>query len=307
MHRRSFLALSGGTALSACATRLNTTPTELADLGVPATADQVVESMAQPGRLGFEKIAVADWHFPNTTRPPGGGEWSTRELDAQICFYAIRHPERGLYFIDAGIPANYERYMGAILRKAVRDTYDFSLHVSTDAWVRENGAPRAAFITHLHYDHVLGVAALDRATPVYIGPNDGAHRNFFYRFINQPTREALEGRSVRTWRFGPAPEGGLATLDAFADGSLFALHVPGHTPGSTAYLVNATQGPQLITGDAVHSREGWTGELEEATGFEADLGQIFASRHALQALATKIAGLTVHPGHQSLLSVMPRE
>ncbi|MBK6702310.1 MAG: MBL fold metallo-hydrolase [Caulobacteraceae bacterium] len=124
----------------------------------------------------------------------------------------------------------------------------------TPGW--ENGAPRAAFITHLHYDHVLGVAMLDRATPVYIGPNDGAHRNFFYRFINQPTREALEGRTVRTWRFGSAPEGGLAALDVFGDGSLFALHVPGHTPGSTAYLVNSTQGPQLVTGDAVHSREG---------------------------------------------------
>ncbi|OQW60414.1 MAG: hypothetical protein A4S17_00525 [Proteobacteria bacterium HN_bin10] len=307
MHRRSFLALTGATALCACATRLNTTPTEAADLGTPTTSEFIIEQMSRPGRLGFEKVVVADWHFPNTTRPPGDSDWMTRELDAQIYFYAIRHPERGLYLIDAGMPANYERHMGAILRNAVRDTYDFSLRVSTDAWVRENGAPLAAFITHLHYDHVLGVAVLDRATPVYIGPNDGAHRSFFYRFINQPTREALEGHSVRTWRFGPAPEGGLAALDVFGDGSLFALHVPGHTPGSTAYLVNSTQGPQLVTGDAVHSREGWTGELEEATGFETDLAQIFASRRALQALAAGIAGLTVHPGHQSLLAEISRE
>lgn len=307
MHRRSFLALSGASVLGACATRLSTAPTEFADFGVPVATDLIVERMTQPGRLGFEKIVAADWHFPNTTRPPGDAGWATRELEAQIYFYAIRHPERGLYLVDAGMPSDYERHMGAILRNMVRNAYDFSQRVPTDAWIRENGAPLAAFITHLHYDHVLGVAALDRTTPVYVGPNDGAQRNFLYRFINRPTREALEGRSVRAWRFAAAPEGGLAALDVFGDGALFALLVPGHTPGSTAYLVNATQGPQLITGDVVHSREGWTGELEEATGFEADLPQIFASRRALQALAARIPNLTVHPGHQSLLTATQRD
>jgi len=300
-NRRSFLSLTAAATLSACATRLSSTPTAPADLGAPVTADQIVASITSPARVSFEKIIAGDWHFPNAIRGPGATDWTVRELDAQIYFYAIRHPGRGLYLIDAGMPSDYARYMGPILRNTLRDTYDFALRTSTDAWVRDNGAPRAVFITHLHYDHVLGVAALDRAVPVYIGPNDGAHSNFFYRFVNQPTREALADRDVRTWRFTSAPEGELAALDVFGDGSLFALHVPGHTPGSTAYLVNSEQGPQLITGDAVHSREGWTGEREEATGFEADLSAIFASRAALQRLAARIPGLRAHPGHQSLL------
>jgi N-acyl homoserine lactone hydrolase len=298
LHR--LIVIACALALSACSTRLSTHRVTPSDLGAPATEARIVESMAQPGLVTFEKIVAADWHFPNTTRPPGAAEWQIRQLDAQIYFYAIRHPRFGLYFIDAGMPADYEAHMGPILRGVVRNDYGFQLRTATEAWVREHEAPRGVFVTHLHYDHVLGVAPLDRDIPVYVGPRDGAQANFLYRFINQPTREALAGRTVHEWRFASPRRDQLAAIDVFGDGSVFALHVPGHTPGSTAYLVNATTGPQLITGDAVHSREAWTGELEEATGFEADLPQIFASRAALQALAVRIPRIAVHPGHQSL-------
>jgi len=300
LNRRSLVAFAALLALSACASRLSTTRTTPADLGAPVSEAQMLLALARPSAVTFEKVTVADWHFPNSTRRPGAADWSIRELDAQIYFYAIRHPTRGLYLIDAGMPADYEAYMGPILRGVVRNDYELAPHIATEVWTVQHGAPRGVFVTHLHYDHVLGLAALDSAVPAYIGPNDGAHANFFYRFINQPTRDALRDRAVHAWRFAPAPDGEVAAIDIFGDGSIFALHVPGHTPGSTAYLVNAASGPQLITGDAVHSREAWTGELEEATGFEADLPQIFSSRAALQRIAAQIPGVIVHPGHQSL-------
>lgn len=287
-------------SLTACAVPLSRHPVSEAALGAPATQAAVIESMSRPGVVSFEKVIVADWHFPNTTRPPGAAEWSIRQLDAQIYFYAIRHPQHGLYFIDAGMPGDYEAHMGPILRRVVRNDYGFTLRTNTEAWVRAHGRPRAVFITHLHYDHVLGAAVLPRETPVVVGPDDGAQRHLLYRFITQPTREALAGRVLQEWRFAAAAPGELAAIDVFGDGTVFALHAPGHTPGSTAYLVNAVSCPQLITGGAVHSREGWTGELEEATGFERDLPQIFASRRALQDLAAQIPGIAVHPGHQSL-------
>lgn len=300
MLMRDLAALCVAFALAACATRLNTHPVEPADLGAPVAEAAIIESTSQPGVVSFEKVVVADWRFPNTTRAPGASVWSIRQLDAQIYFYAIRHPRYGLYFIDAGMPADYEAYMGPVLRGVVRNDYGFRLRLATEQWVREHGAPRGVFVTHLHYDHVLGVAPLDRDVAVYVGPREGSHANFFYRFINQPTREALRGRTVYEWRFAAPAANERAAIDIFGDRSVFAIHVPGHTTGSTAYLVNAANGPQLVTGDAVHSREGWTGELEEATGFERDLPQIFASRAALQALAARIEGVAVHPGHQSL-------
>lgn len=292
------MMLAAALSLTACATPLSTHPSTLADLGAPATEANIVAAMSQPGSVAFEKIVAADWHFPNTIRAPGANEWTVRQLDAQIYFYAIRHPRFGLYLVDAGMPADYEAHMGPMLRRVVRGDYELRLRVATEAWAAANGQPRGVFISHLHYDHVLGVVNLDRSVPVYVGQGDGAQRNFFYRFINQPTREALRGRSLQAWPFQVSGSG-LAVIDIFGDSSVFAVHVPGHTPGSTAYFINATSGPQLITGDAVHSHEAWTGEREEATGFEADLPQIFASRRALQALAARIPNLEVHPGHQS--------
>lgn len=293
-------ALTTLLALSACATPLSTRRTEPANLGSAATETDIVASMNRPGVIQFEKVVAADWRFANTIRAPGATEWTTRQLDAQIYFYAIRHPSFGLYLIDGGMPADYEAHMGPLLRRVVRNDYGFRLRQSTEAWAAVNGQPRGVFVTHLHYDHVLGVANLDHGVPVYVGQNDGAQRNFFYRFINQPTREALADRRVHAWAFATPPADQLAAIDVFGDGSLFAIHVPGHTPGSAAYLVNTTEGPQLIVGDAAHSREAWTGELEEATGFEHDLPQIFASRAALRALAARIPNLSAHPGHQSL-------
>ncbi|MGD9814856.1 MAG: MBL fold metallo-hydrolase [Hyphomonadaceae bacterium] len=300
MNRRQALAACAAFPLAACATRLNTHETEPSDLGTPVNQAALLDAMTRPGAVRFEKIVAADWHFPHGVRTEEAGEWTFRQLEAQIYFYAVRHPTRGLYLIDAGMPADYAVHMGPLLRRVVARDYELQLRLATERWTAAHGAPRAVFVTHLHYDHVLGVAALSRDIPVYLGPGDGGHRSFFYRFINQPTREALAGRAVRAWRFATPAAGELAMLDVFGDGAVFALHVPGHTPGSTAYLVNAADGPQLVTGDAVHSREAWTGELIEANGFEADLPQVHASLAALQALAARIPGVVVHPGHQSL-------
>ncbi len=300
MLKRNVIAICAALALSACASRLNTHPVAPSNLGAPIAEAAVIESISRPGVVSFEKIVAADWHFPNTTRPPGTSEWRIRELDAQIYFYPIRHPRFGLYFIDAGMPDDYAPYMGPIVRGVMHDDYGYQLRASTEQWVREHEAPRGVFVTHLHYDHVLGVAPLSHDIPIYIGPRDGSHENFFYTFIRQPTREALERRTVYEWQFAPPQQNELAIIDVFGDGSVYAIHAPGHTPGSIAYLVNSTDGPQLVTGDAVHSREAWTGELEEATGFEPDLPQIFASQSALRRLAARIPGLTAHPGHQSL-------
>lgn len=288
--------------LGACAARLSNHAMTASDLGAPVSEAVMLESLARPGIVEFEAATIADWHFPNTIREPGAAEWRIRQLDAQIYFYAIIHPRFGFYLIDAGMPANYENYFGPILRRVVRNDYELSLRTGTEAWLAQRAlAPRGVFITHLHYDHVLGIAALAADTPIYVGPGEGSQRSVFHRFIGPPTRRALQGRGpLREWRFDAARQGELAAIDVFGDGSVFALHVPGHTPGSTAYLVNATSGVHLITGDAVHSREGWTGEFEEATGFEADLPQIHASLAALQALAAQIPMVTVHPGHQSL-------
>ena len=54
-------------------------------------------------------------------------------------------------------------------------------------------------------------------------------------------------------------------IDVFGDGSVWAIHVPGHSPGSTAYLVRTPRGSKLLVGDASHTRWGWENGVEPGT------------------------------------------
>ena len=68
--------------------------------------------------------------------------------------------------------------------------------------------------------------------------------------------------ALQEWPFVPAtapvgPDAFDAVLDIFGDASVFAIHTPGHTAGSTAYLVRSTQGPILLVGDTSHTQWGW--------------------------------------------------
>lgn len=99
---------------------------------------------------------------------------------------------------------------------------------------------------------------------------------------------------MQEWQYGDHK-----VIDVFGDRSVFAIHSPGHTPGSTAYLVQSTTGVQLILGDATHTRWGWENGVEPGS-FSADMPQSADSLAWLVQLARDMPGISVHPGHQSL-------
>jgi glyoxylase-like metal-dependent hydrolase (beta-lactamase superfamily II) len=94
---------------------------------------------------------------------------------------------------------------------------------------------RAIWITHGHIDHILGVAAVKRATgaPVYLHPAD------------RPLYDALAEQG--TW-FGlradppPPPDQALAAGQQLVVGGLeFTVrHTPGHSPGSASFVGQGT-------------------------------------------------------------------
>ena len=47
----------------------------------------------------------------------------------------------------------------------------------------------------------------------------------------------------------------IADVDVFGDGSVVALHLPGHTPDHLALMVKLASGSVLLSGDLYHSRE----------------------------------------------------
>jgi len=85
----------------------------------------------------------------------------------------------------------------------------------------------------------------------------------------------------------------------FNDGSLWALHVPGHTPGSTAYLARTGKGPVLLVGDACHTSWGWEHSVEPGT-FSSDQPRSAESLRSLSELVKRHPSIDVRLGHQPL-------
>ena len=71
--------------------------------------------------------------------------------------------------------------------------------------------------------------------------------------------------------------------DVFGDGKVIALHLPGHTPGHLALLVNLASGPVLLTGDLYHSTI--AREKRALPGFNTSKPETLASMDKFEALA----------------------
>jgi glyoxylase-like metal-dependent hydrolase (beta-lactamase superfamily II) len=107
------------------------------------------------------------------------------------------------------------------------------------------------------------------------------------------TDQALEGKgALNELQFSAD-----GVLDVFGDGSFWALYVPGHTKGSTAFLARTTQGPVLMTGDACHTKWGWDNGVEPGT-FSDDKKASAESLARLRTLVERHPKIEVRLGHQ---------
>lgn len=155
--------------------------------------------------------------------------------------------------------------------------------------------PVAVLVTHAHLDHACGVGALLAALP---GPVPA--------FLHPADRLVLrrEGKGVLA-RASPigcrASARALLPLDevgvlAVGPATVRPIHTPGHTPGSTCFLVEGGARPLLVTGDVLFA--GGTGRCDRAAGSRS------TAQASLRALLAQLPDETVVlPGHGPLTTV----
>jgi len=148
---------------------------------------------------------------------------------------------------------------------------------------------KAIFLTHGHVDHVAGTNRVKAAlsVPVYMHPLD---------------KELAEHTSRQCLMFGipleeaPEVDHDLAEGDKFNFGGLEfeALHLPGHSPGCTAFLF-AGDKPVLVCGDVL---------FESSIG-RTDLpgGDMEKMRESLARLKQLPENTVVVPGHGRQTSI----
>lgn len=152
--------------------------------------------------------------------------------------------------------------------------------------IRQEGwTPTEVWLTHSHFDHILGIPGLRKVwpdLPVYCHPLDMED--------HAPTTRMFGIDVPTVWSFGnlePYEEGDLMEI-----GSVQAevLHTPGHTPGSVCLLVDTGAERVLFTGDTLFA--GSMGRTDLPGGSEEDMVKSLARLGRLEG------DYHVCPGHE---------
>jgi glyoxylase-like metal-dependent hydrolase (beta-lactamase superfamily II) len=289
-----------------------------ARLGEVARGADVERLVDVPGPIEIETVVGADWSVPLSglvdLQAPEAKRagLQDREEPIQIYFHALRHPKRGLFLVDTGVEAAFrDDPENALVSRRVGHMLGFAdIHVvqDTKGWIAAQREPvRGIFFTHLHFDHLSGLRDVPADVPLFAGPNEARQRSLENVAVGFLTDPAFEGKApLAEWPFERDPDGAFeGVLDVFGDGSLFALWSPGHTPGSTAYLVRTPHGPVLLTGDVCHTVWGWDHHTSPGE-FTADRARNRESLERLERLVAAHPGIDVRFGHQSRALVASR-
>lgn len=318
MNKRKALAVVVGVlalpviGLSAIGVRASSHPVEKADLGVVRSTSDLEAVVSVPGPLSVETVTGAKWEVDRSgminLEHPKAKEAGLKDgpEPIEIDFHAIRHPSRGLFIVDTGVErALFEDPAHSAIRGPVAKFMHVEKMVrgnDTATWLAKQDVPLAGvFLTHLHLDHVSGMPDVPSATPIYAGAGETAPREALNLFSKPIIDRALAGHgAIREWKFEADKSGAfVGVLDVFGDGTLWALSVPGHTPGSTAYLARTTKGPVLMVGDACHTQWGWEHDVEPGT-FSHDREKSKDSLARLRAFVAKHPDIDVRLGHQRM-------
>jgi N-acyl homoserine lactone hydrolase len=307
------LSVTIGVAISGIAS-IGVRPTshavEPASIGVLRASSALEQVVDEPGPITVETVVGADWAVTragliNLEHPKAvAARLDDGDEPIQVVFHALRHPKHGLYLVDTGVERalrddpEHAAIHGLVAR--AMQIEKMVVRKDTAAWLaaqRERVA--GVFLTHLHTDHVSGMRDVPAATPVYVGRGEASSRTFLNFFVRSTTDAALAGKGpLREWRFERDPKGAFeGVIDVFGDASLWAIHVPGHTSGSTAFLARTPTGPVLMVGDACHTAWGWEHGVEPGT-FSEDKPQSADSLARLQRFVARHPSIDVRLGHQ---------
>ncbi len=303
-----------GLTLSLCACAPSTHPTQAARMGKAISSVQMEALLDSPGELELETINSADWQVDlsgllNLEHPKAvAAGLRNRDEPIQIFAHVVHHPLHGYFLIDTGVSEKVAKHpeeagVSWLMRQGMH-LEKMKLHRSTANIIQS--LPQAlsgVWLSHLHIDHISGMPDIAANVPVYAGPHETEERHWLNAFARSTTDRLLENKSpLQIWQFKPDVTARTASLDGvidiFGDGSAFALHVPGHTAGSVAYVLRTKQGAVLLTGDTSHTRWGWDNGVEPGD-FTRHHPNNRASLEKLKALVARHPGMQVRFGHQS--------
>jgi glyoxylase-like metal-dependent hydrolase (beta-lactamase superfamily II) len=209
------------------------------------------------GGVRARALLQSEWSAPTAAVIEGQLTPATTRM--AIGAFLVEH-ESGIFLADAGICADaHTRHlaeMPAPVRKVLGGPPP---RVGLAAAVREAdvdpAALRFALVTHVHWDHVSGLAEL----PEVVARVSAAEHALVAEVLSAATpRPGFTRAALQDVRFEPFPLDGPPVLtfpashDVFGDGTVLVCDLAGHTPGHVGILLTLRSGRRmLLAGDAV--------------------------------------------------------
>ncbi len=138
-------------------------------------------------------------------------------------------------------------------------------------------------ISHSHSDHIGQAAAFPNAKLI-IGTAD-------FDLAQKPEQPGGPNPIAPWAKPGANVQKVSADTDVFGDGSVTALHLPGHTPDHMALLVRLASGPVMLTGDLYHATE--ARQKRGVPPFNTSRDQTLASMDAFEAKARQLGAKVI--------------
>ena len=278
--------------------------------GKPSSSAEMERLIDQPGPIQFEAIDSAHWVVPlagliNLKRD-AAVQAGLKDRDEAIQIYAhlLKHPQRGNYLVDSGASKKLvddpgKEGLNWMIQKMLRIDKMEIKKSAAEIVQGIDGKLNGIFFTHLHIDHISGMPDIASNVPLHIGSAESTETSFNNMFMRGATNQLLKDKQpLQEWQFQADPQGKFeGIIDVFEDGSVFAISVPGHTRGSTAFLIRSTHGPVLLTGDACATVWGWEHTVEPGD-FTADHDRNLQSLKNMKELVARHPQIEVHLGHQ---------
>jgi N-acyl homoserine lactone hydrolase len=255
---------------------------------------------------GVEVVPCVLWGERHERRMyEGVAELSFERWHQAIVTIVLQHPKRGPIVVDPAFGADIAEDLSAV--PPWFTVVSGSPKGKTPAVDGLEGAgidPRSVhevLVTHSHWDHTGGLGDLPKAT-VHLARAD-------YDWVEPMTHTLDHGvltqQLRRAWKriepfdlSGPPVLRFEASADLFGDGSVIAVPLPGHTPGSTGYLVRGPGGKRwLFIGDATWTLRGVEKPAQKTLPIDLDsktTGETIGRLHALQQEHPEIAIIPAH-------------
>ncbi|MBP2046649.1 MBL fold metallo-hydrolase [Methanobacterium aggregans] len=219
-----------------------------------------VFSNPRPVTVESFKTGTVTLNMRGTLNPKhlNAGHIEDEDLEVPIMAHLVHHDDFGDYLLDTGLDASYcndpRGNVRGIFSWIFTDEFQQEKDENIAYHLNKRGIKlEGVFLSHLHSDHMAGIRELPHDIQYVIGKGEKCleSKPFHYGgyFKGLEAIHEIDFSTVETMPpLGPS-------ADLLGDGSLWAIHTPGHTKGHMSFLVNGLGGPLLLTIDACFIRE----------------------------------------------------